>query len=192
MHKVYITAENQLTDAYELALNIYESGYRPDFVVGVWRGGTPIAIAIQEMLAWLGVTTDHIAIRSSSYTGIGQRDREVQVYGLDYLLQRLQSHHRLLLVDDVFDTGLSLQKIITELRKLCGDRAPDIRIATPWFKPTNNQTRLQPDFHLHQSADWLVFPHELAGLSLEEAITCKAELLPLAERLGNLLAQKSD
>lgn len=192
MHKVYITAENQLTDAFTLALDIFASGYRPDFVVGVWRGGCPTAIAIQEMLAWLGVKTDHIAIRSSSYTGIGERSREVQVYGLDYLQERVDQHHRLLLVDDVFDTGLSLQKIISELRRLCGDHAPDIRIATPWFKPANNRTRLQPDFHLHESADWLVFPHELAGLSLQEAISSKAELLPLAERLGNLLAQRRD
>ena len=190
MHKVYITAENQLTDAFTLALDVFASGYRPDFVVGIWRGGCPIAIAIQEMLAWLGVKTDHCAIRSTSYTGIGQRGREVQVSGLNYLEKRLQSHHRLLLVDDVFETGLSLQKVITELQARCGSNTPHLRIATPWYKPANNQTALKPDYFLHESADWLVFPHELEGLGLEELLANKPELQPLRQRLEKLLPQK--
>ena len=186
MQKVYITAANQLTDAYSLALDIYESGYRPDFVVGVWRGGTPIAIAIHEMLAWLGIKTDHIAIRSVSYKGINQRDKEVHVHGLNYLQEHLRTEHELLLVDDVFDTGLSLEKVITEIRKRCDQNSPNIKIATPWFKPANNQTTFEPDYYLHTSKDWLVFPHELDGLNLEEALNNKEELKPLASRLEKL------
>lgn len=189
MHKVYLSASSQLTDAYTLALDIYESGYRPDFVVGVWRGGAPIAIAIQEMLAWLGVTTDHIAIRSTSYTGINQRDRDIRVHNLDYLQERLRPEHQLLLVDDVFDTGLSLEKVITELKRCCRNNTPGIKIATTWFKPANNQTQMQPDFYLHTSDDWLVFPHELAGLELSEALANKEELKPLGQRLARYMAK---
>lgn len=187
MHKVFISAASLLTDSYALALDIFESGYRPDFVVAVWRGGTPVGIAVQEMLSYLGVASDHIAIRSSSYTGIGQRSREVQVFGLDYLQERVQAGQHLLLVDDVFDTGLSLQKIITELQQRCGANTPDIKIATPWYKPQNNQTPIIPDFYLHTSTDWLVFPHELNGLGLDELFSNKMELQPLQQRLTRLV-----
>ena len=50
-----------------LAWQVYESGFRPDYIVGVWRGGAPIGIAVQEFLDVLGVKSDHIAIRTSSY-----------------------------------------------------------------------------------------------------------------------------
>lgn len=187
MDKTYITAEDLLTDSFRMALDIFESGYRPDFIVGVWRGGTPVGIAIQEMLDYLGVKTDHTAIRSSSYTGIGQRGKEVHVHGLSYLQGKVQAGHSVLLVDDVFETGLSLQKIIQELQLLCGKNMPEIKIATVYFKPQNNQTNLKPDFYLHISEDWLVFPHELDGLTREEILQNKPELQPLHERMARLL-----
>lgn len=182
MDKTYITAESLLTDAFRLALDIVESRYRPDFIVGVWRGGTPIGIAVQEMLSYLGIETDHIAIRSSSYTGIGTRSKEIRVHGLGYLEEKLRSNHSLLLVDDVFDTGLSLKKIIEELQSRCAANMPEVKIATPYYKPSNNQTTIKPDFYLYESNAWLVFPHEMNGLDIEELMNNKAELQPLATR----------
>lgn len=187
MEKTYITANQLLTASYELALDIYESGYRPDFVVGVWRGGAPIGIAVQEMLHYLGVTTDHIAIRSASYTGIAQRNREVSVHGLEYIAGRIRPEQSLLIVDDVYDTGLSIQKIISELLDCCGSNITDIKVATPFFKPANNQTGSVPDFYLYETAQWLVFPHELMGLTPEEIFTNKQEVAPLKARLAALL-----
>ena len=77
--KVYLNAQELLEDSFRLALEVFNSGFRPDFIVGVWRGGTPVGIAVQELLDNLGVQTDHIAIRTSSYTGIGTRDKEVRI-----------------------------------------------------------------------------------------------------------------
>ncbi len=108
LSKYYIDANSLLQDAFRLGLMILKSGFRPDFIVGVWRGGTPVGIAVQEVLQVHGVPADHIAIRTSSYTGIAQRDRQVRVHGLDYLTERVRPHSRVLIVDDVFDTGLSV------------------------------------------------------------------------------------
>ena len=36
MHKIYITAQNLLESSFKLAHMIYEDGFRPDFIVGVW------------------------------------------------------------------------------------------------------------------------------------------------------------
>ncbi len=183
MKKTYISAGQLLTDSYALALLIHESGYRPDIIAGVWRGGAPIGIAVQELLHYLGVNSDHIAIRSASYTGIGERNREVSVYGLEYIVERIQPGQSLLIVDDVYDTGLSIQKIILELLDRCGSNITDIKVATPYFKPGNNRTDSIPDFYLYESDDWLVFPHELSGLTPEEIFSNKIELAPLANRL---------
>ncbi|MFM7706416.1 MAG: phosphoribosyltransferase, partial [Gammaproteobacteria bacterium] len=71
--------------------------------------------------------------------------------------------------DDVFDSGRSLEAVIDELQRRCGDRTPhDIRIATVYYKPARNRSRLRPDFFVHETDRWLVFPHELQGLSDEE------------------------
>ena len=188
MKKHYISPQQLLADAFALAGQVFTSGFRPSFIAGVWRGGTPVAIAVHELLQVLGVEADHTAIRTSSYTGIGQRDTTIGVDGLDYLVNRLGQHDQLLLVDDVYDTGLSLQQVIVELRRACGPQTPQIRIATPYFKPGNNRSGHNPDYFLHQTADWLVFPHELEGLSLAEMRANKPELaavLPLlADRPG--------
>ena len=64
MEKRYIQAQQLLEDSYRLAWNIFQSGYRPNYIVGVWRGGAPIGTAVQEFLDVLGVESDHIAIRT--------------------------------------------------------------------------------------------------------------------------------
>jgi hypoxanthine phosphoribosyltransferase len=64
-NKRYIQEQELLEDSFRLAVQIYESGYRPDFIVGVWRGGSAVGIYVQECLQYLGVKTDHIAIRTS-------------------------------------------------------------------------------------------------------------------------------
>lgn len=189
MKKHYISPRQLLEDAYTLAWQVFESGFHPDFVVGVWRGGTPVGIAVHELLSVLGVKADHTAIKTSFYTGIGQRRQEVQVDGLDYIAARLGSGSRLLLVDDVHDTGLTLEQIILELGDLCGPHSHDIRIATPWYKPGNNQTGRVPDFHIHQTDDWLVFPHELEGLSIAEMRANKPELACVIDQVAAYLDQ---
>ena len=83
MEKLFIKANELLEDSFNIAWKIYESGYRPNYIVGVWRGGAPVGIAVQEFLNVLGIKSDHIAIRTSYYSGIDERKANVQVYGLN-------------------------------------------------------------------------------------------------------------
>lgn len=188
MDKRYITPAALLEASFALGWQVFASGFRPDYILGVWRGGTPVAIAVQELLQLLGVQADHSAIRTSSYTGIGRREQTVQVDGLDYVTARLQPGAALLLVDDVHDTGLSLQQVVTELRNCPAGLTADIRLATPWYKPGSNRRDNPPDYFLHQSDDWLVFPHELEGLSAAELAANKPELAALLPQLEKALA----
>lgn len=182
MQKTYITAQQLLDDSLELAALVLDSGFRPDLIIGIWRGGTPVGIALQEVLAFAGLKSDHFAIRTASYTGIGERS-EIVIDGLEYVTRQLTEQPNILLVDDVYDTGLSLQAVKSELLRLSGELQPEIRLATPWYKPGNNQTGIVPDYHLHATDDWLVFPHELIGLSATEIRDSKPGIDPVRERL---------
>ena len=183
MDKLFIQSEELLKDSFNLAWQVYESGYRPNYIIGVWRGGAPIGIAVQEFLDVLGVPSDHIAIRTSHYKGMDLRDSQVQVYGLNYIIKQVESEDSLLIVDDVHDTGISIQKIISDLQTACKKNTPEIKVATPYFKPMKNKTDRKPDFYLHETEKWLVFPHELEGLSMDEIIEFKPELSDLAEKI---------
>jgi hypoxanthine phosphoribosyltransferase len=174
MEKVFIGAESLLRDSITLGMQVVRSGYRPTFLVGVWRGGAPIGISVQEVLEYHGVECDHISIRTSSYTAPEQRSKVVRVHAIDYLVSRLDAEDRLLLIDDVFDSGLSLEAAIDELRKRCRRNLPaTIRIATVYFKPTRNRSSLQPDYYVRSTDSWLVFPHEMHGLTREEILQHK-------------------
>ena len=183
MDKLFIQADQLLSDSFKLAWQVYESGYRPNYIIGVWRGGAPIGIAVQEFLDVLDVPSDHIAIRTSHYKGMGERDNKVQVYGLNYIIKQVESEDSLLIVDDVHDTGISIQQIISDLKKACKKNTPEIKVATPYFKPKKNKTDRKPDFYIHETEKWLVFPHELEGLSVKEIIQFKPELADLAKKI---------
>jgi len=182
MEKQYITANQLLYDSIELAFRIIDSGFKPDLIIGIWRGGTPVGITVQEVMEFVGINSDHFSIRTSSYTSIGERS-SVKVHGLEYLERHLTSEDKLLLVDDVFDTGLSLDSVMRELNTFYKNSPPECRIATPYFKPANNQTDRVPDFYLYETDKWLVFPHELMGLTDREII----ELKPLPDHLKQRL-----
>jgi hypoxanthine phosphoribosyltransferase len=186
MNKVFISAQELLEDSFKLALQVYESGFRPDYIVGVWRGGAPVGIAVQELLHVLGTESDHIAIRTSSYTGIGERDKNVRVHGLTYLIKRIESEDSLLIVDDVHDSGLSIEQTILDLKKACKKNTPEIRVATPYYKPDNNKTGRIPDYYIHETHDWLVFPHEIDGLSEEEIREHRPELAGVIDKIKQL------
>ena len=176
MDKTVLTAQDLLEDSFQLGLQVMESGFEPTLIIAIWRGGTPVGMAVQEILAYCGMASDHIAIRTSSYIGVDQRGA-VAVHGLNYIIKKVCHDDRVLIVDDVFDTGNTIKAVIDELtRRARGNTPEDIRTAVPWYKPSRNETDLVPDYFLHETAEWLVFPHELDALTPEEMARCRPEL----------------
>ena len=188
MNKRFIAANDLLLDSFQLAANIFQAGFKPDFLVGLWRGGSAVGIAVQEGLDYFGIKTDHIAIRTS-YTGLPDYSKMVdkadgiRVHGLQYLLENLCSEHSLLIVDDVYSTGSSVNAVIETLsRKTRRNLPKDIRIATVWYRPTDRTIR-PPDYFVHETNDWLILPYELSGMSIEELRAHKPELSHIIDRL---------
>ena len=184
MKKIFITANDLLHDSYRLGAQIIESGFCPDFIVGIWRGGTPVGIVVQELLEYAGISTDHIAIRTSYYEGIQRTRESVLVHGLGYLVRKVNSGDKLLIVDDVFDSGMSIEAVINELKSRSRLNTPfDIRVATCWYKPDNNKSSRVPDYFIHKTDQWLVFPHELQGLTPEEVQKGKPEIADIVSKI---------
>jgi hypoxanthine phosphoribosyltransferase len=192
MEKKFIAADDLLTDSFQLAAQIHQSGFQPDFLVGLWRGGAAVGIAVQEGLDYLGVKTDHIAIRTSysgepSYSEMVSKADEIRVHGLQYLLENLASNHSLLIVDDVYSTGSNVNAVIDQLTERLRRNLPkDIRVATVWYRPKDKTLRT-PDYFVHETRDWLVLPYELSGMSLQELREHRPELLSIIDRLEPLI-----
>jgi len=192
MNKTFVAADDLLRDSFQLAAGISAAGYHPDFLVGLWRGGSAVGIAVQEGLDFLGTKTDHIAIRTSyrgapSYTEMVNSADSIRVHGLQYLLENLCSHHSLLIVDDVYSTGSSVKAVIDQLAKKTRRNLPeDIRVATVWYRPSDKTVRV-PDYYVHETQDWLVLPYELSGLSVDELRENRPELKSIIDRLEPLL-----
>ena len=79
MKKTYISADDLLRDSFHLADKIRRSDFQPDFVIGIWRGGAPVGVYVQEYLQYVGIATEHFSIRTQSYTGINQ-DRDICIF----------------------------------------------------------------------------------------------------------------
>ena len=185
MKKQFIEEQALLEDAFRLAVKIFDSGFRPDFIVGIWRGGSTVGIYVQECLQYLGVNTDHIAIRTSyrgqpSYGELIENPESIRVHGLQYLFENLNREDKLLIVDDVFSSGYNVEAVINRLTRKCKRNMPEeVRVAVPYFKPVKNLSGRKPDYFLHTTEDWLVLPYELQGLSTEEIAEYKPDVAPL-------------
>jgi len=195
MKRTFVAANDLLLDSFRLAVDIRNSGFKPDFLAGLWRGGSAVGIAVQEGLEYFGIDTDHIAIRTSyrgreSYEQMVDKADTIGVHGLDYLLDNVCAQHSLLIVDDVYSTGSSVAAVIRRLADKARRNLPhDIRIATVWYRPRERTIRV-PDYYIHETRDWLVLPYELSGLGLDELREHKAEIGPVIDRLAALCGDR--
>ncbi len=187
--KRFIKEEDLICDSFRLGVRIFNDGFRPTFLVGLWRGGSSVGIYVQECLQYLGVETNHIAVRTS-YTGqpdyqemVENPEDKIRVHGTQYLLETLNVEDSLLLVDDVSSSGLTLGVVVNRLQQRLKRNMPrNLKIATIWNKPGHNRTGQAPDYFLHETDDWLVLPYELAGLTMDEVRANKPLVASLIDR----------
>jgi len=187
--KRFIDEADLIYDSFRLGVHIFNDGFRPTFLVGLWRGGSSVGIYVQECLQYLGVETDHIAVRTS-YTGqpdyqqmVENPEDNIRVHGTQYLLETLNAEDSLLLVDDVCSSGLTLRVVIRRLEQRLKRNMPrQVKIATVWNKPGHNRTGQAPDYFIHETDDWLVLPYELSGLTMDEVRANKPVAAGLIEK----------
>lgn len=161
--KVYLDSNGLTRDSFALARKIYDSGFHPEVVIGLWRGGTPIAVAVHEFLHYLGVNCYHTALKTVAYTGIGTHKKPV-VENIGAVLEHIRPNTPVLVVDDIFDSGDTAAAV----KEAFAPFNNNLKIATLYYKPLRSKVPFGPDFFLKETDAWLVFPHELMGLTPEE------------------------
>ena len=165
MDKHYLSADEYTRDMWRLAATIKDSGWKPDFLVGLWRGGAPVAITVHEFFRATGWDVKHIPLKCWSYTGIGQNTGRVGFMLGDAIFGMFRAGDKVLFIDDVFDTGKTAAAVMEHMRGI----GADAKIACVYWKPAKNLTSIKPDFIAKDiGSEWIVFPHEIEGLTPEE------------------------
>ena len=101
--KHYLSANEYHADTWKLAAAVRMSGWRPDILIALWRGGAPVGISVHEFFKVTGWNVQHIPLKSVSYTGIGENKGGVVFTHGDIVFGMLRPGDKVLVVDDVFD-----------------------------------------------------------------------------------------
>ena len=167
--KRYISPDELQKYSFELGMKILRDGFKPTWIIALWRGGCPVGMYIQGLFKHYGCNADHISVRTSSYNTEGEQHSDIRVHGLEYVIKNMKSTDSVLLIDDVFDSGRSIKAVVTKMeRKLRNNFPSDLRVATVFYKPQNNKTTIVPNYFYEITTDWLVFGHEFEDLTKEE------------------------
>jgi hypoxanthine phosphoribosyltransferase len=135
----------------QLAAMVKQSGFEPDVVIAIARGGLLVAGAISYALG----TKNCGSINVEFYTGVDERLPEPVLSGPMLDAPSLAGKN-VLVVDDVSDSGHTLALVVGLLRdSSLGHNAAEVRSATLYTKP---RTVLVPDYTWRKTDDWIVFP----------------------------------
>lgn len=130
-----------------LALRIRQSGFKPDLIVGVSRGGWAPGRILSDLLE----NTHTANIKIEFYVGIEKTTRKPVV--TQPISEDISKKH-VLVVDDVADTGESLKVALDHIAE---KGAGEIRTVTVYYKP---HSKFKPDFFAESTSNWIIFPWE--------------------------------
>ncbi len=132
----------------KLADKITRDGYRPEVLVSIFRGGMVIARYLSDFLDVREIRS----VRIEHYSALEKREGARIV---EPLRERVDGK-RVLVVDDVADTGDSLAEAVRHVREM---GASEVRVATLHYKPWSKVT---PDYYVEQTESWVIYPWEYA------------------------------
>ena len=155
--KLIINFEQYIKIVEKLAVEIHKN-YKPTVLVGIMRGAAPILDILSRVLK---LPIAYIVIQS--YSGEGMEDKQGQLMFAREIssLAESKDYKKVLLVDDLSDTGLTLNKSIDWLKKYPPLKAniKEIKTAVLWKK---KDSTFEPDFCAQRldSNPWIVQPFE--------------------------------
>ncbi|MEM2947311.1 MAG: phosphoribosyltransferase [Candidatus Bathyarchaeia archaeon] len=163
---------------YKMLLRIAEKirmdNFKPDVIVGVSRGGWPPARVLSDLLENPNLAN----VKVEFYVGVAETKEEPT------LTQPVSVHvagKRVLVVDEVADTGKSLQLIREHLQK---EGAAEVRIAAVYLKPWSI---IKPDYYAKETSRWIVFPWEIKETIRKVVKKCKEQGRPVEKEMEKLV-----
>jgi hypoxanthine phosphoribosyltransferase len=179
MIKEFISHDTVRNNALKLAVRIYADGFVPDVIYVLLRGGAYIGNVISEYFKFVRKDKPvyYAAVVAHSYTDVGKAER-IAVDGWTYAPEYLRSGDKILLVDDIFDSGRTLNHLTSIIMEKGVPRG-DIKIAVhdyKYFYDLETRLPVQPDYwcrrhdlSVNDEARWIHYlSHELSGLSNAE------------------------
>lgn len=180
MTKEFLQYDVIRNNALKLAHKINQEGFIPDVIYSSLRGGAYMANVISEYfkIARRGKRpVMYAAVVARSYTDVREHSR-VMIDGWTYSPKHLRPGDKILLVDDIFDSGKTINHLVENLLER-GVPRKDIKVAVhdyKYFTYKQQQLPIQPDFwcrkfNIEKPEDdlWIHYMnHELVGLSQEE------------------------
>jgi hypoxanthine phosphoribosyltransferase len=184
MNKEFLPYDVVRNNALKLAYRIWQDGFIPDVIYVSLRGGAYLGNVISEYFKVVrrgaGRPVYYAAVVARSYTGVGEA-AEIKVEGWTYDPAHLRVGDKVLLVDDIFDSGRTINHL-TRIILEKGIPRRDIKVAVHDYKyiyDKPEQFPIQPDYwcrkfelSLHDEEQWIHYmSHELVGLTAEELET---------------------
>ena len=180
MKKEFLQFDTVRNNGIKLAFRIYSSGFVPDVIYVSLRGGAYIGNVISEYFKVVHKgerPVYYAAVVARSYVDVAKAVK-VHIDGWTYPPEHLKKGHKVLLVDDIFDTGRTLNQLAKVILEQ-GIHRDDLKIAVHDYKVVTDkphQLPIQPDYwcrkHEMTSTDeesWIHYmSHELVGLTQAE------------------------
>jgi len=180
MIKEFLQFNTVRDNALKLAHRIYNEGFIPNVIYVSLRGGAYLGNVISEYFKIVHKGTHPVyyaAVVARSYTDVAKADK-VKVDGWTYSPEHLRVGDKILLIDDIFDTG----RTINHLAQIILDKGiprKDLKIAVhdyKYFTDKEPQLPIQPDYwcrkhemSIHDESSWIHYmSHELMGLTEKE------------------------
>ena len=180
MKKEFLPYDTVRNNALKMAYRIYQDGFIPDIIYVSLRGGVYLGNVISEYFKLVQRRERPVyyaAMVARSYTGV-RESNEVKVEGWTYTPESLRTGDRVLLVDDIFDSGKTINHLANMIMEK-GIPRRDLKIAVhdyKYFYDRTEQYPVHPDYccrkHELSVKDedmWIHYlSHELIGLAKEE------------------------
>jgi len=166
---------NQIYDMLlNLAERILKTGFKPDIIVGVSRGGWPPARVLSDLMGNPNLAN----VRAEFYLGVAETKEEPV---LTQPVSMEVAGKKVLVVDEVADTGKSL-KLVKE--HIVEKGAMEVKIATVYYKPWSI---VKPDYYEKETSRWIVFPWEIKETVRKIVKRCKEKGKPVEEEAAKLV-----
>jgi len=154
--KLIVSWEEYNSIVEKLAIDIHDSGYNPTLLVGIMRGAAPMIDVLSRIFK---LKCAYLAVES--YSGKGVEDDQGDIVFSREMSSITNVAGRILLCDDLSDTGITLNKSIGWLEnyKPIKGKIEDIKTATLWKK---KKSTFEPDYCAVRLTDnpWIVQPFE--------------------------------
>jgi hypoxanthine phosphoribosyltransferase len=184
MNKEFLPYDIVRNNALKMAHRIANEGFIPDVIYVSLRGGAYLGNVISEYFKIIRKgkrPVYYAAVVARSYTGVAAAEEKIMVEGWTYSPEHLRVGDKILLVDDIFDSGKTINHL-AEIILEKGIPREDLKVAVhdyKYFFDKEKQLPIQADYwcrkhelSIHDENSWIHYlSHELVGLSPHELET---------------------